>query len=355
MSRVCDATLLSSVEAYFRGYLIQTRGTSAHTIRAYRDTLRLLFRFLADRRNCPVAELTLDDLHVDAILAFLAHLETVRANSVASRNARLAAIRSFFRHLVEHDLPRAGQYQRVLSIPNKRAHLGAAQYLEPPDVKSLLTQPDRTTTAGRRDYALMLFLYNTGARISEALGVRAEHLSLILPRRVRLFGKGGKERLCPLWHETTEALAQLLAVGSDSPEGYVFCNRNGQQLTRDGAAYLLRKYAGMAVRTCPQLRRRRITPHVLRHSCAVALLQAGVDITVIRDYLGHASITTTSRYVATNLQMKRDALELFWSRSGLLPTRPRPWKPKPDVLTYLASVGSTPHYYPEQSDCETRK
>lgn len=338
MTRVSGATLLSSVEAYFRSYLIQSRGASPHTIRAYRDTLRLLFKFLADRQVRPVAELTLDDLHVDAILAFLSHLETARANSVASRNIRLAAIRSFFRHLVEHDLPRAGEYQRVLSLPNKRAHLGAAQYLEPQDMKSLLAQPDRSTAAGRRDYALMLLLYNTGARVSEALGVRVEHLSLVSPRHVRLFGKRSKERLCPLWRETADALAQLSAVRDGRLADRVFCNRAGEGLTRDGVAYVLRKHATMAARTSPALRRRRITPHVLRHSCAVALLQAGVDITVIRDYLGHASIATTNRYVATNLQMKRDALEQFWSRAGLSAARARPWKPKPDVLAYLASV-----------------
>lgn len=338
MSRTGGATLLSLVEAYFRSYLVQTRGASPHTIRAYRDTLRLLFKFLAERRGCAVAALGLDDLHVDAVLAFLSHLEGARRNSVASRNIRLAAIRNFFRHLVEHDLLRAGQYQRVLSLPNKRAHLGTAQYFEPQEVKLLLAEADRSTPHGRRDHALMLFLYNTGARISEALGVRVEHLSLTSPRHVRLFGKGSKERLCPLWRETAEALAALRTVREGHADQRVFCNRKGAGLTRDGAAYLLRKYMALAARTSPALRRRRIAPHVLRHSCAVALLQAGVDITVIRDYLGHATIATTSRYVATNLQMKRDALEQFWDQSGLASTHTRPWRPKPDVLAYLASV-----------------
>ena len=338
MSRATSATLLPLVEAFFRSYLIQTRGASAHTIRAYRDTLRLLFKFLAERRGGKVADLTLDDLHVDAVLAFLSHLEGARANSVASRNVRLAAIRSFFRHLVEHDLSRAGQYQRVLSLPNKRACLRAAQYLEPQDVKQLLAQPDRSTVAGCRDHALILFLYNTGARVSEALGVRVEHLSLASPRQVRLFGKGSKERVCPLWRETAEALGELPAVRAGRSSDRVFCNRAGAALTRDGVAYLLRKYTTIVARASPALRRRRITPHVLRHSCAVALLQAGVDITVIRDYLGHASVATTSRYVATNLKMKRDALEQFWSQSGLVPTRARPWTPRPDVLAFLASV-----------------
>jgi site-specific recombinase XerD len=338
MSRANSAKLLPLVESYFRNYLIQARGASAHTIRAYRDTLRLLFKFLAESRSRPVSELTLDDLHADAVLAFLSHLEAARANSAASRNLRLTAIRSFFRHLIEHDLQRAGQYQRVLSVPNKRAHIGAAQYLEPQEVKVLLTQPDRSTPAGRRDHALMLFLYNTGARVSEALAVRVEHLLLAQPRHVRLYGKGHKERLCPLWRETTQALDGLSTVHDGRPGDRVFCNRKGAGLTRDGVAYLLRKYMKSAALTSVALRRKRIAPHVLRHSCAVALLQAGVDITVIRDYLGHASIATTNRYVATNLRMKRDALEQFWRRSGLSTTHARPWAPKPDVLAYLASV-----------------
>jgi len=338
VSRAQRPALLSAIEAYFRSYLIQTRGASPNTIRAHRDTLRLLFKFLAERRGCSVAALTLDDLHVEAICAFLTHLETKRASSAATRNVRLAAIRSFFRQLVEHDLSRAGQYQRVLSLPNKRAQISAARYLEPQEMKQLLTQPDQSTAAGRRDHALLLFLYNTGARVSEALGVRVEHLSLSSPRHVRLFGKGSKERLCPLWRDTAVALAQLPPITDGRSADRVFCNRAGQGLTRDGVAYLLRKYARMAARTCPELRRRRVTPHVLRHSCAVALLQAGVDVTVIRDYLGHASIATTNRYLSTNLQMKRDALEQFWRKAGLPSSRGRPWTPKPDVLTYLSSL-----------------
>jgi integrase/recombinase XerD len=338
VTRARNNTILSLVEAYFREYLVQSCGASPHTVRAYRDTLRLLFTFLAERRSCQVSQLTLDDLHVEAVTAFLSHLETARANSTASRNIRLAAIRSFFHHLIEHDLERAGQYQRVLSLPNKRAHLGTAQYLEPQEMKVLLAQPDRSTAAGRRDYAIMLFLYNTGARISEALGVRVEHLSLVSPSYVRLFGKGAKQRLCPLWSETAKALSQLPPVHNGRREDLVFCNRAGTGLTRDGVAYLLRKYTSIAARTSPALRRRRVTPHLFRHSCAVALLQSGVDITVIRDYLGHASIATTNRYVSTNLQMKRDALENFWTRSGLVPASTRPWKPKPDVLAYLASL-----------------
>ena len=330
--------LLPLVESFFREHLERLCGASPHTVRAYRDTLRLLFSFLADRTGGSVANLKLDDLRVEAVSDFLAHLESRRANTAASRNCRLAAIRTFFKHLVRHDLSRADQYQRVLALPSKKAHVPAAQYLEPEDVKLILKQPDRQTPLGARDHALLLFLYNTGARVSEALAVRVEDLSLIQPRHVRLHGKGGKDRLCPLWRETTNALQHLPAVREGRRNDVLFCNRNGELLTRDGVAYILRKYTTIAAREAPALRRRRITPHVLRHSCAVALLQGGTDVTVIRDYLGHASIATTSRYITTNLQMKRDALEAFWRRSGLSPTRATPWKPKPGLLAFLASL-----------------
>jgi site-specific recombinase XerD len=338
MTRSTSATLLALVESFFRDCLVRTRGSSPHTVRAYRDTLRLLFTFVADRRGRGVADLTLEDLNVDAMLAFLTHLEAKRANTIASRNCRLAAIRTFFKHLVQHDLSRAGQYQRVLAIPAKRARMRAAQYLEPEDVRAILAEPDRESDIGRRDHALLLFLYNTGARVSEALGVCLEDLSVLPPLQVRLHGKRNKDRLCPLWRQTVLAVKQLPTVRAGQLHNPIFCNSRGQALTRDGVAYILRKYTAQAARTAPSLRRRRVTPHQLRHSCAVALLQAGVDVTVIRDYLGHASIATTSRYVSANLQMKRDALENFWQRSGLVHGRERAWKPKPSLLAFLASI-----------------
>lgn len=337
MRHVRSPTLMTLVEGFFRHYLVQTRGASEHTLRAYGMTLRLWFVFLASRRRCPVAALTTEAIDVDGVLAFLTHLEEARANGATTRNARLAAIRSLARYLVEHDLTRASQYQRILSVPDKRTPTAAAHYLEPEDVKHLLTQPDRTTLAGQRDHALLLTLYNTGARISEALNIRLEHLSLTSPRHVRLNGKGGKERLCPLWPETATTLSQLPTIRSDDRDAWVFVNRSGERLTRDGAAYLLRKYARLAGRSS-NVFRRSISPHVLRHSCAVALLQAGVDVTVIRDYLGHASIATTNRYVATNLKMKREALNAFWDHAGLSRRPSTPWRPAADLLAFLASV-----------------
>jgi len=288
MSRATSDRLLPMVESFFRDHLQRMCGASPHTVRAYRDALRLLFSFLADRRKCSVADLTLMDLQVEAVKAFLVHLESKRANTAASRNYRLTAIRSFFRHLVRNDLSHAAQYQQVLALPSKKTRTMPASYGH--------------------------------------------------PKQVRLHGKNRKDRFCPLWRETAEKLRCLPTVREARPGDIIFRNVRGNELTRDGVAYILRKYTAMAARKAPALHRRKITPHVMRHGCAVALLQSGADVTVIRDYLGHTSVATTSRYITTNLQMKRDALEMFWRRAGLTPARVTPWKPKPDLLAFLSSL-----------------
>jgi len=189
-----------------------------------------------------------------------------------------------------------------------------------------------------RDYTLLLFLYNCGARVSEAVDVRWVDLQLTPPRQVRLRGKGKKERLLPLWRETADALHRLRSTAKGPDQQHVFVNYQGQPLTRDGIAYILSKHASAAAQDRPTLARKRITPHVVRHSCAVALLQSGTDVTVIRDYLGHTSVATTGRYITTNLQMKRDALQTFWKHAGIEPARTRPWKPKADLLAFLQSL-----------------
>ncbi len=326
------------LESFFREHLARIRGASPHTIRAYRDALRLFFIFVAEQSSRSVAHLRLDDLRVERVLAFLSHIETRRGNGAATRNCRLAAIRAFFSHLLRHDPTRAEQYHRVLALPSKKAKSHLATYLEPEEVRVILEQPDRSTPSGIRDHALLLFLYNTGARVSEALSVSADNLQLVPPLQVRLHGKGGKDRVCPLWRHTSTALHGLIRSQRQGSAALVFCNARGQPLTRDGVAYLLDKYARLSCIKIPTLARRRVTPHVLRHSCAVALLQAGVDVTVIRDYLGHASVATTSRYIATNLKMKREVLEAFWKRAGIDTPRSTKWRPAPELLRFLSSL-----------------
>jgi len=339
VSNAAARELFALVESFFVEYLPRQRGASRHTVRAYRDALKLLFEFAARRRGREIASLELGDLDAETIAGFLDHIEANRSNSVATRNCRRAAVRSFFKHLVRNDLAHSLQYTRVLAIPSKKARQRPATYLEADDVRAIIAKPDRRTVDGWRDYALLLFLYNCGARVSEVTAVLWSNLQLVPPRQVRLLGKGRKERLVPLWRETADALHRLRSMAAETDQQHVFVNRHGQPLTRDGVAYILQKYAAAAATEGhPALAQQRITPHVLRHSCAVALLQSGTDITVIRDYLGHASVATTGRYITTNLQMKRDALETFWEHAGLEPARAKPWKPQPDLLAFLQSL-----------------
>jgi integrase/recombinase XerD len=269
------------------------------------------------------------------VLALLHHLEAERGNCIASRNCRLATLRSFAGHLLRNDVTRADQYARILAIPSKKAKLRVVSYLEPEDARAVLSAADPRFAAGR-DRALLLFLYNTGARVSETMAVKPRDLRLDHPRQVRLFGKGKKERICPLWPETIAALRRIIRDGFvDDP---VFRNARGNRLSRDGVAYILDKYVKLASKKRPHLTALRVTPHVMRHSCAVALLQAGIDVSVIRDYLGHSSIATTSRYVRTNLKMKQDVLEAFWKRAGLTKESCHRCRPSPKLLAFLESL-----------------
>jgi site-specific recombinase XerD len=339
MSKSASQELFALVESFFTEYLPRQRGASRHTIRAYRDALKLLLEFVAKRARRDTAKLQLSDLDADAIAAFLDHIEISRTNSAATRNCRRAALRSFFKHLLRNDITHSLQYTRILAIPSKKARQKPATYLEAADVRALIAKPNQSSIDGLRDYVLLLFLYNCGARVSEATGVLWGDLQLTAPRQVRLRGKGRKERLVPLWRETADALQRLRGQTASKEQPHVFVNRKGEPITRDGVAYILQKYVNeLAKKERPLLAHKRITPHVLRHSCAVALLQSGTDVTVIRDYLGHAGVATTGRYITTNLQMKRDALDTFWKHAGLEAAEAKPWKPQADLLAFLQSL-----------------
>jgi integrase/recombinase XerD len=293
MTRQKQDHLLTLVQSFFANYLNGVRGASDHTIHAYRDTLKLFFMYLSREKGRSIANLTLDDIQAETVLRFLNHLESSRGNSPATRNCRLASIRCFSQHLLRNNLTRADQYGQILAIPSKRSTSRPAVYLEPEQVRFIIAGVNPKETNGVRDRALLLFLYNTGARISEALDTRQRDLHLGRPHQVRLRGKGGKERICPLWPETASALRQL--ISNKLADEAIFRNAFGKPLTRDGVAYLIEKYVHRASEKLPNLNRHRVTPHIFRHSCAVSLLQAGIDITVIRDYLGHTTIATTNR------------------------------------------------------------
>jgi len=332
-------TLARALRGFFAEYLPEVRGVSPHTVRSYRDALALLLRFIANRKSRSVVKLDLEDFEPDTVLAFLEHLEKDRGNSIATRNVRLAALHAFVRYV-------AGRYpelmetcQRILAVPFKRGPTPSVEYLEATEVQAILEAPDRRTPNGRRDHVLLLTLFNTGARVQELLDVRPQDLQLERPFLVRLFGKGRKQRICPLWPHTAQVLRVLVDEVGLSPlsSQRLFRNRRGEPLTRFGVRYLMDKYAKLAQPSAPTLRCKRIHPHTFRHSTAVHLLQAGVDLVSISHWLGHASIETTNRYAAVDLDMKRAAL----ARAGPLAdsqTATVPWRSDATILEWLEAL-----------------
>ena len=310
MSTALPTVLARALRGFFADHLPRVRGASPHTARSYRDALALLLRFLAAHRGRPVARLDFEDLAPEDVLAFLDYLETERGNGPSSRNARLAAIHAFARYAAAHSPEHLERCQRLLALPFKRAHQRVVEYLEAEEVRAVLDAPDRSTAEGRRDHALLLTLFNTGARVQEMMDVRPSDLQLVRPLQVRLRGKGRKERFCPLWPQTAEVLRTLLVETRSDPAATepLFRNRRGRPLTRFGVRYLLRKYTKLAQTAVPTLAAKRVHPHTLRHSTAVHLLQAGVDLVTISHWLGHASVETTNRYAAVDLETKRAAL-----------------------------------------------
>jgi site-specific recombinase XerD len=324
------------LQGFFHQWLAGQRNASRHTILAYRDAWRLFLRFVAARAGRPVAKLSLNQLTADEVAAFLQHVETGRGASIATRNCRLAALRSFFLFVADREPSAAALCAEVLRIPSKKTVKRAICYLEPDEVAAILAQPDKTTLLGQRDHTLLGFLYNTGARIQEALDVCPKHLRLESPAHVRLFGKGRKERICPLWPETAALIAALLRRQSCSPDEPIFCNRYGRKLGASGVRFQLHQYIASACKTVPSLSAKRISPHTFRHTTAVHLIASGVDITVIRSWLGHAQLDTTNHYAQANLQTKREALERVAPRER--PSKPPRWKRDQDLLAWLDSL-----------------
>jgi len=311
MNAPAPTALARTLRGFFADHLPRVRGTSPHTVQSYRDSLVLLLRFVADRRARSVSQLDLDDLGPQDVLDFLQYLETDRHNLVATRNVRLAAIHAFFRYCAAEDPAGLERCQRVLAVPFKRTGSRPVEYFEYHEIQAVLAGVNRTTADGRRDYALLATMFNTGARVQEIVTLCVRDLQLETLPHVRLYGKGRKERLCPLWPQTTEILRALLAErGRDvPPDQPLFRNHRGGRLTRFGVRYLLRKYCIRAQAATPTLGTKRLHPHSMRHSTAVHLLRAGVDITTISHWLGHASVTTTNRYATVDLDMKRKAIE----------------------------------------------
>jgi len=327
------------LRGFFADHLPRVRGSSPHTVLSYRDTFVLFLRFVADWRKRSVNQLDLGDLGPSEVLAFLEQLETSRHNLVATRNVRLAAIHAFFRYCATADPTRVEHCQRVLAIPFKRTGSRPIQYFEYDEIQAVLASVDRTTADGRRDYALLATMFNTGARVQEIVTLCVRDLHLDALPQVRLYGKGRKERWCPLWPQTTEILRTWLREPGrdDSPDRPLFCNHRGERLTRFGVRYLLRKYCARAKITTPSLSHKRLHPHSMRHSSAVHLLRSGVEITTISQWLGHASVVTTNRYACIDLEMKRKAIEQA-RPTDFGSDGPAPWRSDASILEWLEGL-----------------
>lgn len=329
--------LATFVTGYFVRHLAAERNASSHTTAAYRDTLKLLLRFARDVGHRSVAALRFEDLTPALILQFLDHLETARHNTIRTRNARLAAIHSFVRYVVDCEPALAALCQRVLAIPIKKTTRPVLGYLTEAELAHLLAQVDRSTTDGERDYLLLALLYDTGARIQELLDLTPTDFRLVTPPFVRIQGKGRRERLCPLLPQTARLVSQFLAHAGRAADDHtpLVRNRRGDRLTRHGARYLLVKYLRRARASMPSLNRRGISPHTLRHTKAMHLLQAGVPLITIKDFLGHVDVKSTEVYIQIDLTMKREALTLVGS-----PTRPaaKDGRLPNDLLVWLESL-----------------
>ena len=324
------------LHAFLHDWIGQQRNLSHHTVLSYRDTWRLFLRFASQRKNRTVAALSLPDLDATEVLAFLQHLEEERKICIGTRNCRLAAIRSFFAFVAQQEPQSIAQCAQIARIPTKKASRPAMCYLEADEIAAILKQPDRSNVEGQRDHALLALLYNTGARIQEALDLCPRAIRLESPAQVTLFGKGRKERISPLWPETADLLKALLKRQPRTQDEAIFVNCYGQPLGAAGVRFKLHQYVLAAAQQLPSLAQKRVTPHSFRHTAGVQLVAAGVDVTVIRSLFGHSRLETTNHYARANLETKRKAFEQV--DPSTRPGKPPRWKRDPELLAWLDSL-----------------
>jgi site-specific recombinase XerD len=322
------------LEAFFTDRLQNQRNASPNTIAAYRDAFRLLLTFAQDRLRKPPSALSLSDLEATFVVAFLQHLEKHRGNTARTRNARLAAIHSFFRFVALHEPAFSATCQRVLAIPTKKAERKLITSLSRAEQEALLAATDRTTWLGRRDHAIIMLLLQTGLRVSELRDLRCEDVVLTTGAYVRCRGKGRKERCTPLTRETVSVIKPWLAERAGLPADPAFPSRRGTTLSRDAVERLVAKHTEIATTTCSSLRKKHVSPHVLRHTAAVSLLQAGNDRSIIALWLGHESIETTQMYLDADLAMKERAL----ARTAPLRAVRGRYRPDDRLLAFLSGL-----------------
>ncbi len=328
------STFPALLQRFFTDRLCTQMQASANTISSYRDTFRLLLRFAGEQRSKAPTRLKVEDIDADLVGDFLLHVETARRNGARSRNTRLAAIRSFFRYVAMNEPAYLLHCQRILAMPSKRHVKRAVTFLDAGEIAALLTAPDQSTWVGRRDHAILLVALRTGLRASELIGLCRKDVVLGPGAHIRCDGKGRKERSTPLRRDTAKLLDQWLRERRGDGDQPLFQTLRGGKLSRDALEHLVRRHVLAASASCPTLATKRVSPHTLRHSTAMELLQHGVDQSVIALWLGHESVETTQIYIHADLRLKEKAL----SRMAAPEANPGRYRPDDMLLAFLEAL-----------------
>lgn len=334
-----EDNLIVLIQCFFQEYLVENRGLSKNTVMAYRDTLKLFFAFECSRQKKRVTKLVLDDVNADAVLCFLNQLENELKNSIVTRNLRLASLKTFSLFLTTKDVTRSVEYQRIMALPLKKAPHKEIDYLEANEINAIIGGFDYKRKNDQRDHALLTLLYNTGARVQELCDLTVSSITFGHLPFVTLVGKGNKTRTVPIWRDTATLLMGYLHQNKlvDEPKANLFLNSCGQPIGRFGIRYIIKKRTKIAEKTCPSLKVKNIGPHTFRHSIAMHLLQSGVDLSIIRTWLGHVSLETTHAYVEVDMKMKRKVLNAY-SPSGQSGSLKGVLDKNKDILAWLDSI-----------------
>lgn len=331
--------LMHYIQMFFGDYLAMQKGVSENTIKTYRDSLKLFLKFIAKKDSKTISKITLVDLDAESVLAFLKEIEKNRNNCIVTLNLRLTSLKTFFTYLLAQDISRSGTYQRIIAIPIKRGAKPLMEYLEIGEVKAIFDNINRKDKSGERDYVILNLMYNTGARVSEICNLKVENIRFESPPVITIVGKGQKLRHIPLWKETADILYVYLKKNDmlDNPKAVVFLNSHGKPISRFGIRYIVRRRVFDVSSICPSLTRKRIGPHTFRHSIAMHMLQSGVDLTVIKNWLGHVNLETTHGYIEIDLEMKRKALSSI-SPAGKSYDLKLLIKENKDVISWMESL-----------------
>lgn len=329
------ATFAALLHSFFTDRLLRQMRASPNTVAGYRDAFRLLLRYATDRLGKAPSDLTLEDLEPSLVVDFLDHLEAKCGNTARTRNNRLAAIRSFFRHVAMNEPAHVLRSQRILAIPQKRSQNRAIEFLQRDEIEALVAAPAPSTWIGRRDRTLLLLIVQTGLRVSELTSLRWENIVLSTSAHVRCDGKGRKRRCTPLRPDAVRALEAWRDEQRPAPEDPVFPSSRGGRISTDAVERLVAKHARAASSSCPSIAEKNVTPHVLRHSTAMALREHGVDLSVIALWLGHESLETTQMYLHADIRLKERALARTAPIGGEAGGR---FRPDDALLAYLESL-----------------